>query len=370
MTGTVPTGASEIFEPPFDFARHEQEAVSAYLKVEQFYKDLASVAARVISECLKQSDIGVHSVDFRAKEPASLGRKAAIPSETDRNSPKYSDPLRDITDLAGVRVITYFPETLNLVDKIIREEFEVVEKSNKGDILLSQGKFGYQSIHYLVKINSSRSSLSEYSRYAERVVEIQVRTILQHAWAEIEHDIQYKSSYSIPKEIRRRFHALAGMLEIADREFQSIQEADRTLSDQADTNVQSGKLEVVEITPKALKTYLDRKMGSDGRMTEWSYDWTTKLLKRLGFDNLDQVEEAISEYDDRELSYIAEGSQVGQLNRFETVLLAALGDKFLERHAWASEPWFRSRRERILTKFAKRGVAVGTYDPIGASIRD
>lgn len=363
MSHQLPSTSLEGSGDDFDFDRHEQETVAAYLNEEQFYKDLASVVARILGECLKRAEIGVHSVDFRAKEPASLGRKAAIPSEADPNLPKYADPLNEITDLAGVRVITYFPETLDLVDNVIKQEFDIIEKSDKGDILVSKDRFGYQSIHYLVKFNRSRESLSEYSRYSDKTVEIQVRTILQHAWAEIEHDIQYKSTYSIPKEIRRRFHALAGMLEIADREFQSIQEADKELSERADTNVQSGKLEVVEITPKALRAYLDKRLGPDGRMKDWSYEWTTKLLKRLGFVNLDQVEEAISEYDDRELSYIAEGTQVGQLNRFETTLLAALGEEFINRHSWANEPWFRGYRERMLSKFAKHGIATGTYDP-------
>lgn len=370
MSEAHSSDAKDVFDEQFDFARHEQKSVAAYLQVEQFYKDLASVTARIISECLKHAEISVHSVDFRAKEPASLGRKAAIPSESNPNIPKYKKPLEEITDLAGVRVITYFPSTLDVVDIVIRSEFDVIEFSNKGEILIVQDKFGYQSIHYLVKINSKREGLSEYQRYKGKIVEIQVRTILQHAWAEIEHDIQYKSSFSIPKEIRRRFHALAGMLEIADREFQSIQEVDKSLSDQADTNVQSGNLEFVEITPKSLNAYLDRRLGPDGRMTDWSYDWTTRLLKRLGFTSLDQVEDAISEYDDRELSYLAEGSQVGQINRFEAMLLAALGDKYLERHSWASEPWFRSRRERVLNKFTAQGIPVGTYDPIDSMVEE
>lgn len=363
MEPSVPQD-NELFNEVFDFARHEQESVAAYLQVEQFHKDLASVTARIISECLKQSEISVHSVDFRAKEPASFGKKAAIPSENNLNIPKYKNPLSEITDLSGVRIITYFPGTLDAVHDIIRQEFEIVEFSNKGEILVDQDKFGYQSIHYLVKINLERSRLSEYNRYTEKIVEIQVRTILQHAWAEIEHDIQYKSSFSIPKEIRRRFHALAGMLEIADREFQSIQEVDKYLSDQADTDFQSGKLEFVEITPKSLRTYLNQRIGPDGRMTEWSYDWATRLLKRLGFTNLDQIDDAISEYDDRQLSYISEGSQVGQINRFETMLLAALGDKFVERHLWSSEPWFRSSRARALKKFTAEGIPVATYDPL------
>ena len=89
-----------------------------------------------------------------------------------------------------------------------------------------------------------------------------MRTILQHAWAEIEHDIQYKSSHAIPTEIRRRFMALAGMFEIADREFQAIQTADQELEGQATQSVQRGELGGVEITPNSLKLFLDKKLGS------------------------------------------------------------------------------------------------------------
>src|SRR5438309_774277 len=81
---------------------------------------------------------------------------------------------------------------------------------------------------------------------ADSVAEIQVRTILQHSWAEIEHDIQYKSVSVIPAEIRRRFMSLAGMLEIADREFQAIQDADKRLTEEARASVEGGQLGKVE----------------------------------------------------------------------------------------------------------------------------
>ncbi len=81
-----------------------------------------------------------------------------------------------------------------------------------------------------MKLAPQRALLPEYERSADSITEIQVRTVLQHAWAEIEHDIQYKSASVIPAEIRRRFMSLAGMLEIADRESQAIQDADKRLS--------------------------------------------------------------------------------------------------------------------------------------------
>ncbi len=99
-------------EKSFDFRAYEQAAVTSYLAKHGYYKDLASVVKRILEESLKRRGVNVHSVEARAKDPASLGRKASQPSEVDPMRPKYSDPLSQITDLAGVRVITYFPSTL------------------------------------------------------------------------------------------------------------------------------------------------------------------------------------------------------------------------------------------------------------------
>src|SRR5262249_19087167 len=159
--------------------------------------------------------------------------------------------------------------------------------------LIEKERFGYQSVHYLVRIRSERAELAEYQRFAGFIAEIQVRTILQHAWAEIEHDIQYKSTSAIPSEIRRRFMQLAGLLEIADREFQAIQGANQDLEHHAKDSVERGELRGVEITPNALKLFLDIRLGPDGRISDWSYDWATRLVKSLGFLDLKQVEDAI-----------------------------------------------------------------------------
>lgn len=86
-------------EDVFDFKTHEQAAVTAYLKCYGFYENLASIVKRILEEALKRKDIKVHSVQARAKEPASFGKKATQPSEADPTKPKYLQPLEQITDL-------------------------------------------------------------------------------------------------------------------------------------------------------------------------------------------------------------------------------------------------------------------------------
>ena len=305
----------------------------------------------------------MHSVQARAKDPASLGRKAAQPSDGDPTKPKYPGPLEQISGLAAVRVITYFPSTLDDIDALMAEEFRVVERSDKGAELLEEERFGYKSIHYLVKLVPHRAALPEYAPYAESVVEVQVRTIMQHAWAEIEHDIQYKSAEVIPVEIRRRFMALAGLLEIADREFQAIQDADRRLTKEARSRVAGGQLETVEITPDALKAFLDQRLGPDGRISEFSYEWTAKLLRRLGFRTLEQVERCVRPYNDDDVSRVARGGRQGQTTRFEDMLLAGMGERFITRHSFAPEPWWGPMLRERLERLQAHDIPIGDYDP-------
>ncbi|MGO9242184.1 MAG: GTP pyrophosphokinase family protein [Bryobacteraceae bacterium] len=353
----------DVESGPFDFQQHESTAVVKYLGVRGFYDAFALVVRRIIEEALNERKIKVQTVQARAKDAASFGKKAAQPSEDDPSRPKYHDPLKEITDMAGVRVITYFPGTVGDVDTLLQHEFEVREKANKGASLIEKDQFGYQSIHYLVSLSDQRAGLPEYQRFKGAVAEVQVRTILQHAWAEIEHDIQYKSSSVIPVEIRRRFMALAGLFEIADREFQAIQDADTRLTTEARSNVEAGELGKVEITPDALKAFLDRRLGPDGRMSEFSYDWTARMLRKLGFRTLQQVETCIRDYDHDDLSRLVAGSRQGQTTRFEYMLLAGMGENWLRSHPFAVEPWWAPRQQERLEKMRARGVKTRSYNP-------
>lgn len=347
----------------FNFENHRLQAIQEYQRVRPLYEDYVNTIKNVLSEAFKAKCIKIHSIEARAKAIDSFGNKASMPSPDDPTRPYYPNPLSDITDLAGVRVIVFLPRTLGMVDSVIQAQFEVTEKTDKTLILLEEEKFGYASIHYLVRFKENRTNLLEYSRFKNLVAEIQLRTILQHAWAEIEHDIQYKAVETIPSIIRRRFMSLAGVLEIADREFQAIQDNDESIRTEARKSVQEGKLEQVEITPDALKTYLDKKLGSDRRMTDFSYQWTAKLLRNLGFSNFEQIDECIRGFDDDKLSRLIYGTRAGQLTRFEYLLLAGMGDNYFKFHLWKTQDWFVIICKNNLARFIKAGITIGSYLP-------
>lgn len=348
----------------FDFDLHREESVVKFREVRRLYEDLAETIGRVLKDTLSAASVSTHSIQARAKTIDSFADKASKPSSANPLEPKYNDPLKEITDLSAARIITYLPGTIKDVCNSIETEFSVLEKIDKADELMDEGKFGYHSVHYLVTLPQDRTRLSEYRRFSGIIFEIQVRTILQHAWAEMEHDIQYKSASVIPAIIRRRFIALAGMLEIADREFQALQEEDHALRVKARNSVESGHLSGIEITPDALKTYLDRKLGRDARQTEVSYEICAEYLNQLGFTSLQQLDNCLNTYNDDTVSRALWGSRQGQITRFESVLLASMGDVYVNRHPWSKDEYWKKSFPEWLQLIKDAEIVTGTYDPL------
>src|SRR5258705_5228459 len=163
---------AEMAEEPFDFEQHRLRAVEEYRKVRGSYEQFSEVVRHVLHASLTSQNVTYHEIEARAKDLDSFSKKVAKPSESDLRNPKYPDPLRQITDLAGARIITFFPKTLCAVDECIKAEFQIVEKTDKSEELEEEGKFGYKSIHYLVKMKPERLSLPEYIAFDGLIAEI------------------------------------------------------------------------------------------------------------------------------------------------------------------------------------------------------
>jgi len=156
---------------------------------------------------------------------------------------------------------------------------------------------------------------------------------------------------------------LAGLLEIADHEFEAIQKEDAYIRANARTLIEERRLNEVEITPDALRSYLDVRLGSDDRISDYTYDWTAKILRGLGFQNLVKVDECISGLDDDKLSRIALGGRGGQVSRFEVLLAASMGENFLKNHSWVSTAGIKRYCNVGGKKLRKAGITVGSYQP-------
>lgn len=366
-TPQPPDERAESERAPFDFDAHRREAEEAYRYLRPKMVDLAEKVRDVLQQSLMMSKVHVHSVEARAKDVESFGRKAASPSPEDPEAPRYPSPLVDITDQAAARVITFILGDVGAVAGCVEREFRIIEMTDKSAKLVDEQRLGYQSIHFLVEFSEARLALPEYARFRGMVAELQVRTILQHAWAEIEHDIQYKAVDNLPISIQRRFLTLAGMLEVGDREFQAIADQNESIRTAALRSVAEGNVDSVELTPDSLKAYLDQAFGADGRMRDFSYQWATRLLKRLGFTSLGQLKRAIAPYDDDRISRVLNGSRQGQLTRLEETLLASMGSNFIDRHPYGQHghrDFWNEHWMRLLERLRLAQIAVGDFDPL------
>ena len=360
---------NELTIEKFDFKLHQQNAIEEFTAIKPLHEAFGVAIQTILIKCLHDKNIKYHSIETRTKSIKSFAEKAIKPLENDISKPKYYNPIKEITDLTAARIITFFPITINEVNEVLYKEFIIIEKSDKSDILDQQEKLGYKSVHYLIKLKPSRCDLSEYKAYSDLIAEIQVRTILQHAWAEIEHDIEYKSEIIIPKVIKRRFMALAGLLEIADREFESIQNDNEILKKQSRVSVNSGKLQNVEITKDSIKAYLMKKIIDCDIAEDSSYEYTASVLKKMGFKDLQQVDDCIKNYNTKNIHDLISSKGRSQLVIFENLLILGMGQTYIDRHPYNKPEhsdifivtvniW-----NRVLSRFIELGITIGNYIP-------
>ena len=147
------------------------------------------------------------------------------------NSPK-------IMDLLGIRVICPFIEDLGAVENLINQNLNVVELERKGHFTFKE--FGYESIHLLIEIPAEL--IAKYGDCGTDAVEIQLRTILQDAWAEVEHELFYKKDENftlLSEPLKRRLAAANASLSLADSIFQEIRNITRRLNGSLGTRINS-----------------------------------------------------------------------------------------------------------------------------------
>ncbi|MEE4333879.1 GTP pyrophosphokinase [Pseudomonas viridiflava] len=169
------------------------EFIARYRKEYDYYEQACRMVAQNLEINLRSA--GVRAiVTSRAKSPARLEAKVRQRGMK-RQYDSVSAIFEDIVDLAGVRVALYFPGERQEVGRIVEALFDLTEPPKyfptKAEPSYSKRFSGYWATHYRVALKEA--SLAESSqRYAEAKVEIQVASVLMHAWSEVEHDLVYK----------------------------------------------------------------------------------------------------------------------------------------------------------------------------------
>lgn len=227
-----------------------------YAEKAHLYDSLAQSVVQILKSIMKAGKISFVDVPYRIKTKDSCMGK--LKKKSDYTS------FEDMTDLAGLRIITLVESDLEKVAKIISENFNVHQEDSgdKAD-LLGSDKFGYRSIHFVCDIGQKREKLPEFTLYKDLCFEIQIRTALSHAWAEIEHDRGYKLGGELPVHLKRRFNLLSGLLESADLEFNRLTEEIEKYKEKLKSSNLEDLLDL-DINRLSLISYLNLKFFEKG----------------------------------------------------------------------------------------------------------
>ena len=220
---------------------------SEYIEKKSDYEKLGSMVSELLKKLLNDSENDSFEIGFRVKTEESLTGKL------ERKGDKYKC-LKDITDILGARIITLFSDSVDRVGKIIEENF-VIDWENSVDKRknLKASEFGYLSVHYICSLPDNKGYPKELCGIR---FEIQVRSALQHIWSEINHDIGYKSIFSLPRSCMRSFSKLASLMEIADEMACNLRDDINSYIQEVHEKIAENHADDIEIDSISLKEYV------------------------------------------------------------------------------------------------------------------
>ena len=273
---------------------HGEMLMQQYRELVPTLEQLAKNAYDLLRRALREQGIYVTAFEYRVKTEQSLAGKL------ERKGAKYKS-ISDITDLVGLRVITFYTDEADKVAVIAKRVFDIDWQESVDKRKLHQlDSFGYNSLHYICRL---KDKAFENIRF-----ELQMRTALQHVWSTIEHDTGYKGEVKIPREYKRQFSRLAGMLELVDDEFSRLRIVLTDYRRQVQTLVKSGQLDEVSLSGDSFRSYLDlkpfdrlnRRIAAVNQAEIYPVSLMNylPLLEKFGMETLGDVQQFIDENSD------------------------------------------------------------------------
>lgn len=255
------------------------------------FREVSEQVYNNLKKTLSDAGLILAAIECRVKTEDSLAGKLELKGS------KYAS-LKDITDIIGLRVITFYTDDVDKVASAVERMFTIdwansIDKRKAHEI----DSFGYLSLHYIC-------SMPDFPYRFE----IQMRTILQHAWANMNHDTGYKSGVEVPRRYFRNMSRLAGMLELIDDEFSKIRSELTDYRRKVQALVASGNLDEVALDGDAFRSYLNLKPFANlnkriasvnqAEIQEVPLMPYLVVFKGLGFKTLGDVAKLIKGYSD------------------------------------------------------------------------
>lgn len=232
MTSVI-TSHSEAVAPALSIGAHDD----AKRRFKDYY---AQNQLRFSNACeVIENTLGLLLAAGELFPPKILSRVKTLSECIGKYERKYADSadvsaeIQDhLTDILGIQVVCIYESDIAIVSEIIRKNFDVISETDKTRSLeIHDNQFGYKGLHLDVKLNAQRLALPEYGNFHDLRFEVQIRSIVQDAWSEVDHRLKYKKR--IPPDLRRRIYRLAAIFELADQEFGAIRDLTKALESEA-----------------------------------------------------------------------------------------------------------------------------------------
>lgn len=188
------------------------------------------------------------------------------------------------------------------------------------------------------------------------VFEIQVRTALEHAWAEIEHDRGYKLGGKLPSHLNRRFKLLSGLLESADLEFNRLTVEIENYAKELDLNIENNTLEF-ELTTIGINSLLDGKYSIYVQRSDVDNDFmisdVIEELENFGIKTLKNLDNIISPLEGF-YKFSTQNTYVGFLR--DAMLMTDMEKYFKDSYSKSNNKWSENDQagfDFLLQKYSK-----------------
>ncbi|MDX8517202.1 GTP pyrophosphokinase [Mesorhizobium dulcispinae] len=284
------------------------DILAQFVQSRPIYESYTSVLKRLLETLFEVNGTEYLQIESRTKTIESLVGKLNRPEKEG----KYKS-LGDITDLSGLRIVTFYERDVENICRVLEQNFNI-DNENSVDKrkTMESDRFGYLSVHYVLGLSDIRNKLPENANFVHLKAEVQVRTVLQHAWAVLDRKLRYNTKSAIPKEIKRKLFLVSAKLEDADSNLTDIDlkvaELRKLYSDELkqgdpSSDINKDSLEVFVQQSKELERIWEQadnaKIASN---IELSSDQATKtlgnlidLLNLIGITNVRQLSQFISE---------------------------------------------------------------------------
>ena len=227
--------------------------LDSYRENRGVYEKLEKIVKETLQKAISDKGLYVTALESRIKTERSLAGKLSIKGS------KYSTIL-DVTDIVGARVITFYNDEVDMISALVDKLYTIDWKNSVDKRKMHElDSFGYNSLHYICSIPKSLYYDPECPMLNEIRFELQMRTALQHVWANMYHDTGYKSGIEVPAEYLRALNRLAGMLELADEQFSNIRASISDYRHRVEALVRGGRLDDVLLDGDSFRSFLEQK---------------------------------------------------------------------------------------------------------------